>query len=106
MSPAQLVRAHRLALLVSWVCLRLWPEERSQPLTRKAGFQFQICYHSLWGGREDGNPFTLSLLVCEMGSEGLLLRGAEVGGAEGSAWHVAGSPKAAVLEIPSLVVET
>lgn len=75
-------------------------------MTRKAGFQFQICYHYLWGDREDGNPFTLSLLVCEMGSEGLLLRGAEVGGAEGSAWHVAGSPKAAVLEIPSLVVET
>ena len=34
------------------------------------------------------------------------MRGAEVGGAEGSVWHVAGSPKAAVLEIPSLVVET
>lgn len=92
-------------MLVSWVCLRLWPEERSQPLTRRAAFQFQIFYHSLWGGREDGNPFTLSLLVCVIGSEGLLLRGAEVGGAEGSAWHVAGSPKAAVLEIPSLVVD-
>lgn len=87
MSPAQLVRAHSHANL--WVCLRLWPEERSQPLTRRAGFQFQIFYHSLRGGREDGNPFTLSLLVCVMGSAGLLLRGAEVGGAEGSAWHVA-----------------
>lgn len=39
------------------------------------------------------NPFSLSLLICEMGSEGLLLRGAEGEGGEGHGWHLAGSPQ-------------
>lgn len=43
------------ALLFSWICLKPWPEEGSQTWAKRAGFQFQICYHSLWNGGEDGN---------------------------------------------------